>query len=682
MLRDSPDTADSLVFTDVNNCIISANESFYNFTGATAESAEGKRLFDIGCSGWRNSGLRELVEKVLPRYGSFHDFQFDAEIANLDRRRLSVSAHRVPGNKSGEWVTVIRITGLDDAKQIQSQANAISDHVIDSPDFLASILNSTKSGISNYSPVRDSRGSIADFVITFTNAMLPAAFGFNPEDVTGKKISSIYPHFFNNGTFEKLVACVSSGFPDLFEMDMEQEGITTCMRTSLVRFNDSVTATTEDITAEKKAKNHQENINKILAGKNREVEKQIISEFSQTFGSYKIGSCVFGSLLSDLYARMRMEYMWLGEIVQDEDGTDTIRCISALKAGAIIDPFTYTIDGRPCAKVVKGKFHAIPEALQEEYPEVEFYKDEGLKGYAGHPLFDSESNCIGVICILNTSPLYDLGYIESMLRISAKRAELELERVRNEKMLEEKNSELEKNVKELESFNYIASHDLQEPLRKIQLFYSRILEVDKDNLSPTSLQYFKNIENAAQRMQKLIEALLSYSTASAVKLEYRKTDLNNILDEVRDDLADMIDSRQAVIESGPLPKISVIPFQMRQLLENIIANGIKFTEKDKKPHIRITASQVTPAEKMGTTYWRIDISDEGIGFEQQYEQRIFQLFQRLHGKAEYAGTGIGLAICRKIIENHKGFIKVSSVPGDGSTFSVFIPVQMKSAIIK
>ncbi|RZJ36633.1 MAG: PAS domain-containing sensor histidine kinase [Flavobacterium sp.] len=678
MLSHSIDIADSLVFTDVNACIISANASFYNFTGATAESAEGKHLFDIGFSGWRNSGLRELVEKVLPRYGSFHDFQFDAEIPNLGRRRLSVSAHRVPGNKSGEWVTVMRISGLTADKKIDSKQRKATEHVVDSPDFLASILNSTRSGISNYSPVRDARGSITDFVITFTNAMLPASFGYNPEEVTGKNISEIYPQFFENGTFEKLSGCVSSGFPDLYESEIEFIGSSTWLRTSLVRFNDSVTATTEDITAEKKAKDHQENINKLLAGKNKELEKRIISEFSESFSSYKSGGSFFASLLSDLYARMRMEYMWLGEIVQNDDGKDMIRCLSVIKSGQPGETLTYEVLDNPTANVVKGKFYAVVENLQQEYPEIAFFREEGINGYAGYPLFDSKSNCIGVICILNKNSLYDLSYIQSMLKIAAKRGELELERMRNEKMLEEKNAELERNVKELESFNYIASHDLQEPLRKIQLFYSRIVELDKNSLSPTSLQYFKNIENAAQRMQKLIEALLSYSTASAVKLEYKKTDLNTILDEVRDDLADMIDSRGAVIEAGALPKISVIPYQFRQLLENIVSNGIKFTEKEKTPHIRITAEETSPDEGKGASFWKIDVTDEGIGFEQQYEQRIFQLFQRLHGKAEYAGTGIGLAICRKIIDNHKGFIKVKSEPGHGSTFSIFVPVHLKS----
>ncbi|HLA56430.1 MAG TPA: ATP-binding protein [Flavobacterium sp.] len=240
-------------------------------------------------------------------------------------------------------------------------------------------------------------------------------------------------------------------------------------------------------------------------------------------------------------------------------------------------------------------------------------------------------------------------------------------------LLEEINAELARNNKELESFNYIASHDLQEPLRKIQLFYSRIVEKDKDSLSETSLAHFDSIYNAAERMQKLIQALLSYSTANTTGLVFEKTDLNKLLEDVKSDLEDVIVAKNATIESEVLPKLSVIPFQFQQLLANLISNGIKYSKKDVAPIIKITAETVE--EGKGKNYLKINIADNGIGFEQQYEHKIFELFQRLHGKAEFVGTGIGLAICKKIIDNHKGFIKVKGEPGIGSVFSIYIPLK-------
>ena len=254
-----------------------------------------------------------------------------------------------------------------------------------------------------------------------------------------------------------------------------------------------------------------------------------------------------------------------------------------------------------------------------------------------------------------------------------KQNQLYLEQMK--RALEEKNAELERKNKELESFNYIASHDLQEPLRKIQLFYSRIMERDKGQMSEMSLEYFASIGNAANRMQKLIEALLSYSTTNFKGMAFEKTDLNEILADVKADLEEAICAKNAKITSGPLPKVSVIAFQFRQLLSNLISNGIKYSQQGIPPEISISCHEVQPEEGKQRKYWQLDVADNGIGFEQQYENKIFELFQRLHGKTDFAGTGIGLAICKKIIENHNGYITVKSEPGKGSVFSVFLPVK-------
>ena len=254
-----------------------------------------------------------------------------------------------------------------------------------------------------------------------------------------------------------------------------------------------------------------------------------------------------------------------------------------------------------------------------------------------------------------------------------KQNQLYLEQMK--RALEEKNAELERKNKELESFNYIASHDLQEPLRKIQLFYSRILERDKGQMSEMSLEYFASIGNAANRMQKLIEALLSYSTTNFKGMAFEKADLNDILAEVKTDLEEAICAKNAKITSETLPKVSVIAFQFRQLMANLISNGIKYSQQGIPPEISISCREVQPEEGKSRKYWQIDVADNGIGFEQKYEHKIFELFQRLHGKTDFAGTGIGLAICKKIIENHNGYIKVKSEPGKGSVFSVFLPAK-------
>lgn len=242
--------------------------------------------------------------------------------------------------------------------------------------------------------------------------------------------------------------------------------------------------------------------------------------------------------------------------------------------------------------------------------------------------------------------------------------------------LQKKNMELRRNNEELASFSYVASHDLQEPLRKIRAFSSRIMEKEAETFSDTAKDYFARIVAASSRMQKLIEALLSYSGTSGINFPFVETDLNAILDEVKSDLEELIIEKQALVQVDPLPVLPVIPVQFHQLMQNLIGNGIKYSSPDRKPVVRVSCSV---EEDQQRAFCKITVTDNGIGFDQRYENRIFDLFQRLHGKNEYEGTGIGLAICKKIAQNHHGFITAEGTPGLGSTFHVFIPWEVTSA---
>ncbi|MEO6189926.1 MAG: ATP-binding protein, partial [Saprospiraceae bacterium] len=248
--------------------------------------------------------------------------------------------------------------------------------------------------------------------------------------------------------------------------------------------------------------------------------------------------------------------------------------------------------------------------------------------------------------------------------------------------LEVKNIQLENTNVELSSFSYVASHDLQEPLRKIQGFSKRILEKDGEQLSESGKDYFSRINAAAKRMQNLIESLLSFSRNNSSEVIFEETDLNQTMNEVQTVLNEMITQKKAVIESQNLPILNAVPVQMHQLFLNLISNSIKYSKPDVAPHILITAEKVTVNEivkqiKQNDKFWKIKISDNGIGFEQQYENKIFELFQRLHGKTEYEGTGIGLAICKKIVQKHNGTITASGQPNVGSTFTFFLPDNNK-----
>lgn len=247
--------------------------------------------------------------------------------------------------------------------------------------------------------------------------------------------------------------------------------------------------------------------------------------------------------------------------------------------------------------------------------------------------------------------------------------------------LEQKNNELEEMNKELQSFAYISSHDLQEPLRKIQTFASQIIEKEATNLSENGLDKFRRMQNAAQRMQTLINDLLSYSRTNVQERIFVKTDLAEIIEEVKEDLKEELEQKSAVIEVEKTSEVDVIPFQFKQLLYNLISNSLKFSDPNVPIKIKITSKIVNGKdlniEKLISykNYCHIQVSDNGIGFESQYNKKIFEVFQRLHGRDRYNGTGIGLAIVKKIVENHNGVITASGVMNEGASFDIYIPVN-------
>ena len=252
-------------------------------------------------------------------------------------------------------------------------------------------------------------------------------------------------------------------------------------------------------------------------------------------------------------------------------------------------------------------------------------------------------------------------------------------RKKAEAKLRSQNDLLEKMNKELESFAYVSSHDLQEPLRKIQTFASRITQKEEKNLSDYGKDLFNRMQDAAKRMQILIQDLLAYSRTNATERKFETTDLNEIIAEVKEDLKEELEEKDAIIEANQLCDAHIIPFQFRQLLHNLISNSLKFSLPDHPPLIQIK-SEIAKGEKFNNEkllpqnkYCHITVSDNGIGFEKKYSEKIFEVFQRLHGKNEYNGTGIGLSIVKKIVENHNGIITATGELNKGAIFDIYIP---------
>lgn len=277
-----------------------------------------------------------------------------------------------------------------------------------------------------------------------------------------------------------------------------------------------------------------------------------------------------------------------------------------------------------------------------------------------------------------------LGFIGTCTDIHERKASREeLERLVAERTaaLQLANMRLEKSNNELERFAYVASHDLQEPLRKIQAFGDLLMERSGNEFSSSAKDYLARMIKSAHRMQSLIESLLEFSRTNTLQKNFEERDLKKLVEEVKKDFQETIDEKKATINISPLAIAPVIPFQFKQMVSNILSNALKYTKATEAPVITITSEIISGKEiqrdgvKTNTDYLRLIIQDNGIGFENENAEKIFQLFQRLHGRHEYSGSGIGLSICKKIAENHNGFIMAEGEKNKGAIFNIYLPMQ-------
>jgi signal transduction histidine kinase len=251
--------------------------------------------------------------------------------------------------------------------------------------------------------------------------------------------------------------------------------------------------------------------------------------------------------------------------------------------------------------------------------------------------------------------------------------------IKNSKALEEKNERLISINSELESFNNIVGHDLQEPLRKIQMFISRIEGSEFKHTAPeTTLQYFDKIKSSAQRMQNLMKDLVDYTRTIKGERIFEYVDLNEIMTETLDELSFVIEEKNAQVTVSHLPNVLGIKFQLQQLFINLISNSLKYSKPNTIPIIQVQHENFVEDfvnEKLisANDFFKITFIDNGIGFEQQYADKIFMLFKRLQTDLSYSGTGLGLAICKKVVSSNNGFISAAGIPNVGAVFSVYLP---------
>jgi PAS domain S-box-containing protein len=380
------------------------------------------------------------------------------------------------------------------------------------------------------------------------------------------------------------------------------------------------------------------------------------------------GSELYTLKTADQAYRVFIEKMTEGAITLNQDGM-ILYCNSQFA----------TMVARPLSSVIGLPFAHFVESFDKETYE-SIFRQCWEKDCKAELFLRSGSGSVPVQLSITALELEDGTSLSIILTdlTAQKRTQQQLENSNQE--LFRMNHALELSNHDLQQFASVASHDLQEPLRKIQMFSNLLVEKSGEALSPESQKYVDKIVDAATRMKTLIIDVLNYSKLSAHNTEFEDVDLNQIVEDLLEDFELIVEEKNATIDVGELPVIEGNKGQIRQVFQNIVSNALKFVKKDESPVISIRSKYVgersfDSAEQEDGPYCIISIKDSGIGFDEKYLEHIFALFERLHSKDSYEGTGIGLAITKKIMEKHHGLVSAKSYLGKGAEFLLLLPVK-------
>ncbi len=500
--------------------------------------------------------------------------------------------------------------------------------------FLEAILSSTNNIIMSFEPILNEDSEIIDFRYVYLNEQVEPITGSSPEEIIGRKVSVVSPNIFKTGVFKKMVACYTRDVPVDYETTYQRDGKIYWFHGKAIKSGNRVTITSTDISNLKNALQDLITLNEDL-----EIQNSILTEAEAMaqIGSYTFFLDTATSVISDNFYRLlgvepkelTPSYETFRNFVHPEDVEFYERIVKQILEQRQTEVYTYRIITK------KGKV-------------------KNLKAKGDFRKRDGKSVLVGVVQDVT-------------------------DQMKTERKLREKNLDLKRTNAELESFNRVASHDLQEPLRKIQMFLSRISTEDRNKLPEKVIQNIAKVNGAAMRMQSLIINLLTYSRIDNKHENFEEVNINMVVDKVLEDLAVPIQDAKVTITFENLPIVKGVAYQLEQVFNNLISNAIKYRSISKAPKIEIRAekvhrNQIAEGFQKSTLYYhKITTLDNGIGFASEYADKIFELFERLHQKTEYSGTGIGLAICKKIIENHHGFIHAVSEDGKGASFIIYLP---------
>lgn len=621
-----------MLVLDKNLQIKTCNNAFYKAFLANEPAIEGKLIYELGNGEWDISALRNLLEKILPEKTRLVDFELTHTFSNIGACSMMLNAQEIINSNGAERLILLSIEDITERKLLQFKEKQ-------SLTSFYNLLLQIPLGIVLY------RGS--NYIVEQANDMAVGKI-INGKNFIGKplfesmpeieaKIKPIFDNIMRNGIdfsaneFELPIfrygktekAYFNLFYKPIFEADKTISGILS-----------TATEVTKQVNARKKME-----VQNLLFQDMLMTAPGFVATLAGRDHVYDLVNAQYQSLFGKRKIQGKPIMIALPEL--EGQGFDKL-----------LDKVYDT--GEPYVGINIPITLAHDEGLAPE---------ERYFNFSYQPMYDEDKNIFSILVF---------GYEVTDQVTAAKKIEEYQEE--NNKILERKNVELQKMNKELEAFNYVSSHDLQEPLRKIQIYAERMLEDENINLSDNGKDMFSKLQAAAGRMQILIQDLLAFSSLRNKAETFENTNLTVIVEEVKEVLKVAIEEKNATIEVGQMCDIRIIPFQFQQLMQNLISNALKFSDSKIPPQIKIKCKIIasySPFE--GHRACHITVSDNGIGFEKEFSEKIFEIFQRLHSPKIYAGTGIGLAIVKKIVDNHNGIITATSELGKGAEFDIYIP---------
>jgi signal transduction histidine kinase len=590
------------------------NQMAEQLSGRETGELVGQRLLTI-FPGTRASGLFEKWVQLIDTGNPVHFLQHYKD----DRRDVWYETRAV---RLGDGL-IESYSDVTELKRVQAEQQQQAD-------LIQKIIEYGKVGMTLFGIIRNDAGEVVDFEYVFTNSANARNIGRSLHEMIGRRLAQLFPFIVDTSFFATLIEAASSDETKELLVPYTANGVITWFDITFVRVGNRVLVTDIDVTKLKQA----------------ELEQQQQAAFlSQLVDTSMSGIAVYKAVRDEQNQIVDFQSVLFNPAAATTMG----------EFGEEL--YAMTLRQRFKDAVYPGLFEQLVQVTQE-----------GTS-------FRSEFYYISVdkwLDLLVTR--LDDGFLLLFNDVS--------DQHRHRRQLEQANLELQRSNDNLQQFAYVASHDLQEPLRKIRSFGDMLLGQYGPVLGPDAIAMIERMQTAAGRMSTLIIDLLAYSRISTHRDPFRSFSLQNLIVDVCEDLSLSITEYNADIQIDSLPSVVGDAVQIRQLFQNLLSNALKFSQPHKPPIVRISSRYVLASQLPGDImpipgdaprFLEVTVADNGIGFDDKYRDRIFQVFQRLYPTSKYSGTGVGLAICRKVVENHSGTIHVSSRLGEGSTFRVYLP---------